>query len=128
MSKSKITTLGMTKIGVQAEVKPNLIDPSLPIQEQVQAVLKTIFDPELPVDIYELGLIYKIDVSPENEVAIDMTLTSPACPVAGTLPGQVEAEVRKLNGVKSAKVKLVWEPPWTQDRMSEAARVELGLF
>jgi FeS assembly SUF system protein len=98
------------------------------IEEQVVATLRTCFDPEIPVNIYELGLIYKIDVTPVGEVTIRMTLTSPMCPVAGTLPGEVQAKVKSIPGVVDAKVELVWEPPWDKDRMSEAARLELGIF
>ena len=89
--------------------------------------LQTIYDPEIPVNIYELGLIYGVDITPEGNVAIQMTLTAPACPVAGTLPGEVEARVRDVAGVRDVKVDLVWDPPWTQDRMSEAAKLQLGL-
>ena len=98
------------------------------IEEQVVAMLRTCFDPEIPVNIYELGLIYNIDVTPVGEVTIRMTLTSPMCPVAGTLPGEVQAKVKSIPGVVDAKVELVWEPPWDKDRMSEAARLELGIF
>ncbi len=91
-------------------------------------VLKTCYDPEIPVDIYELGLIYKIDANETGEVKLDMTLTSPACPVAGTLPGEVEAKVKAVEGVSAVKVELVWEPPWTQEKMSEAAKLKLNLM
>ena len=91
-------------------------------------VLRTIFDPELPVNIYELGLIYGIDVDPQGAVTVRMTLTSPACPVAESLPPEVEAKVRAIDGVTDARVELVWDPPWTPDRMSEAARLEAGLM
>jgi FeS assembly SUF system protein len=98
------------------------------IEEQVVAVLRTCYDPEIPVNIYELGLIYQVDVTPVGEVTIRMTLTSPMCPVAGTLPGEVQAKVKAIPGVVDAKVELVWEPPWDKERMSEAARLELGIF
>jgi len=98
------------------------------MQEEIVAVLRTCFDPEVPVNIYELGLIYGIDVEDSGAVAIRMTLTSPACPVAGTLPPEVQAKVQRIPGVKSARVEIVWDPPWTPERMSEAAKVELGLF
>lgn len=105
--------------------------PELPfnatLQERVVAVLQTIFDPELPINIYELGLIYSLDVTPAGEVAIGMTLTSPNCPVAGSLPGEVQRKVAAVPGVTSSRVDLVWEPPWTKDRMSEAALLTLGL-
>jgi FeS assembly SUF system protein len=98
------------------------------IQEKIIAALQTCFDPEIPVNIYELGLIYDIDVKPSGQVEIKMTLTSPACPAALTLPPEVQAKVSKVWGVKSANVEVVWDPPWTQDRMSEAAKLQLGLF
>jgi FeS assembly SUF system protein len=104
------------------------VDPNAGLEERVVAVLRTVYDPELPVDIYELGLIYKLDVSPEGAVRVRMTLTSPACPVAGSLPGEVQRKVLAVPGVKSADVDLVWDPPWDQSRMSEAAALQLGLF
>lgn len=100
--------------------------PSL--EQQVLDVLKTCYDPEIPVDIYELGLIYKIDVGPEGDVLIEMTLTSPACPAAGSLPPEVERKVSGLPGVRSVKVNVVWEPTWTPEKMTEAARLQLGMF
>jgi FeS assembly SUF system protein len=99
-----------------------------PLEERVLGVLKTIYDPELPVNIYELGLIYDLQVSAAGEVTIRMTLTAPNCPVAGSLPGEVQKKVAALPGVTSAKVDLVWEPPWDKSRLSEAAQLELGLF
>ena len=98
------------------------------LQEKIVAVLRTCFDPEIPVNIHELGLIYGIDVQESGEVGIRMTLTSPACPVAGSLPPEVQTKIGAIPGVKSAKVELVWDPPWTPERMSEAARLELGMF
>lgn len=98
------------------------------LEQQVVDVLKTCYDPEIPVDIYELGLIYKTDVSPEGDVAIDMTLTSPACPAAGSLPPEVERKVGALPGVRSVKVNVVWEPVWTPEKMTEAAKLQLGMF
>ncbi|MBN2490828.1 MAG: SUF system Fe-S cluster assembly protein [Planctomycetes bacterium] len=98
------------------------------LEARVIEALRTVFDPEIPVNIHDLGLIYRIDVSAEHVVLVTMTLTSPACPVAGMLPGEVEARVRAVPGVAGARVDLVWEPPWTPDRMSEAARLELGLM
>jgi FeS assembly SUF system protein len=85
------------------------------------------FDPEIPVNIYELGLIYDINVQPSGAVAIQMTLTSPACPVAGSLPGDVKARIYQLPNVTAATVDVVWEPPWDKDRMSEAAKLQLGI-
>ena len=97
-------------------------------QDQVIEVLKTIFDPEIPVDIYELGLIYEVKISDGGRVDIDMTLTSPNCPVAESLPKEVEDKVAEMDGVTSAKVEIVFEPAWTQDMMSEAAKLECGFL
>jgi FeS assembly SUF system protein len=97
------------------------------LEKQIVAQLRTCYDPEIPIDIYELGLVYGIDIDPEHTVTIRMTLTSPACPVAGTLPGDVQRKVASVSGVTSAKVDLVWDPPWDPSRMTEAARLELGL-
>jgi len=106
--------------------------PELPagatLEDRVVAVLKTIFDPELPINIIDLGLIYDMKVSPEGEVAIRMTLTAPNCPVAGSLPGEVRQKVAAVPGVTRADVELVWEPPWDKSRLSEEAQLELGLF
>ena len=96
--------------------------------EKIVKVLKTIYDPEIPVDIYELGLIYDVLVNEDNEVRILMTLTSPNCPVAETLPVEVEEKVKSLNMVKDAEVEITFDPPWTQDLMSEEAKLELGLL
>lgn len=90
--------------------------------------LKTVFDPEIPVDIYELGLIYKIDVADNKDVTIDMTLTAPACPVAGEMPIWVKEAVAKVAGVGEVTVNMVFDPPWTPERMSEEARLELNMF
>lgn len=98
------------------------------IEDQVVAALKTCFDPEVPVNIYELGLIYGIEVDPAGNVGVRMTLTSPACPVAGSLPGDVERKIRAIPGVGDVKVQLVWDPPWDKERMTEAARLQLGIF
>lgn len=100
--------------------------PTTDLEADVIATLKTIYDPEIPVDIYELGLIYGIDIAEDRSVAIRMTLTSPICPVAGSLPPEVEAKVAGVSGVSSASVELVWEPPWNPGMMSEGARLELG--
>ncbi len=97
------------------------------LEEKVIEQLKTVFDPEIPLNIYELGLIYDIDIDLENRVHIRMTLTAPACPVAGSLPPQVEAQIESIPQVKSATVELVWDPPWSRDMLSEAARLQLGL-
>jgi FeS assembly SUF system protein len=96
--------------------------------EKIVRVLKTIYDPEIPVDIYELGLIYDVFVNEDNEVKILMTLTSPNCPVAETLPLEVEEKVKSLNEVKDAEVEITFDPPWSQDLMSEEAKLELGML
>jgi len=97
------------------------------LEQDVVATLKTVYDPEIPVDIYELGLIYKVDVQEPGRVGIQLTLTSPMCPVAGTLPPEVEAKVAGIPGVTEVSVDLVWEPPWNPSMMSEAARLDLGM-
>ncbi len=98
------------------------------MQEKVVELIKTCYDPEIPVNIYELGLIYDIDVDDQNNVKVAMTLTSPACPVAGTLPIEVEDKIKTLKDVASAKVEIVWEPQWSPDMMSDVARYELGMM
>ncbi len=97
------------------------------LEAQVIEMLRTCYDPEIPVDIYELGLIYDVDVNAGGVVNIRMTLTSPACPVAGSLPPEVESKVRAVSGVTEAKVEIVWDPPWTPERMSEAAKLQLNM-
>ena len=97
------------------------------IEEKVVQALQTCFDPEIPVNIHELGLIYEVKVQPSGEVNIKMTLTSPNCPVAGSLPKEVESKAKAVPGVTDAKVDLVWEPPWNPSRMSEAAKLQLGM-
>jgi FeS assembly SUF system protein len=98
------------------------------IEGNVIAALQTVYDPEIPVNIYELGLIYAIDVDDNKAVKVRMTLTSPGCPVAGSLPGEVERKVAAVADVSSAAVELVWDPPWSKDRMSEAAMLQLGMY
>ncbi|MEP7013489.1 MAG: SUF system Fe-S cluster assembly protein [Acidobacteriota bacterium] len=98
------------------------------LENAVVEALQTIYDPEIPVNIYELGLIYDLDVQATGRVHIQMTLTAPACPVAGTLPGEIQAKVAGVTGVTEAEVELVWEPAWDPSRMSEAARLQLGMF
>ena len=106
--------------------EPDAGDPAL--TERVLAALKTVRDPEIPVNLIDLGLIYELIVKRDGTVYVEMTLTTPACPVAGALPDQVKEAVRGVEGVTDARVKLTWTPPWTQDRMSEEARLELGLL
>ncbi len=97
------------------------------LEAQVIEKLRTVYDPEIPVDIYELGLIYEVEASAEGKVNIEMTLTSPACPVAGSLVAEVEAKTRAIDGVSDVQVDLVWSPQWGPDRMSEAARLQLNM-
>ena len=102
--------------------------PALQIRDRVIAVLKTVYDPEIPVDIYELGLVYGVEVTDDGEVHVTMTLTTPMCPVAETLPPEVEDKVRNVVGVKDVSLDLVWDPPWSVDMMSDAARLELNMM
>lgn len=106
--------------------EPDEGDPEL--QERVIEAMKTVRDPEIPVNLVDLGLIYDLVVRKDGTIYIEMTLTTPACPVAGSLPGQVEEAVKAVDGVKDVRVKLVWSPPWTRDRMTEEAKLELGLM
>jgi FeS assembly SUF system protein len=108
--------------------RPEPGEPDPALQEQVIEALKTVRDPEIPVNLVDLGLIYELIVNRDGTVYVEMTLTTPACPVAGALPGQVQAAISAVPGVNDARVKLVWTPPWTKDRMSEEARLELGLI
>jgi FeS assembly SUF system protein len=98
------------------------------LTDKLIAQLKTVYDPEIPVDVYELGLIYKVDVSDDLGVAIEMTLTAPGCPVAGEMPGWVQEAVMKVEGVKSCDVDLVFDPPWDPSRMSDEAKLQLNMF
>jgi len=98
------------------------------LEEKIIKLLKSCYDPEIPVDIFELGLIYEIEIDDEANVIIKMTLTSPACPVAGSLPPEVEAKVASIEEVNSAKIELVWSPPWDKEMMSEEAKLNLGFL
>ena len=98
------------------------------LRGEIVAALRCVYDPEIPIDIYELGLIYGLEIDEDGFVDVTMTLTSPACPVAGQMPGMVKAAVEQVEGVNAAEVELTWDPPWTQERMSEAARLQLGFF
>ena len=100
----------------------------LEIEREVIRACRNVYDPEIPVNIYDLGLIYDIDVDPEDRVHVRMTLTAPGCPVAGTLPPQIEQQIEAIPQVRSATVELVWEPQWSKDMMSEAAQLQLGLM
>jgi len=98
------------------------------IEARVIEVLRTVYDPEIPVNIYDLGLIYGLDVTADGQVSVRMTLTSPMCPVAGSLPGDVQRRIETVDGVTAVKVDLVWDPPWSAEQLSEAARLQLGLM
>jgi FeS assembly SUF system protein len=114
--------------GAETPAEPQASEPaaSTDLRERVIEVLRTCYDPEIPVNIYDLGLIYDIEITAEGAVTVRMTLTAPGCPVAFSLPAEVEAKLRSVEGVTDARVELVWDPPWTPDRMSEAARWQLG--
>ena len=120
----------MSEFRGPAHSKPNLnVDPAArDLEEKVVEQLRSCYDPEIPVNIYELGLIYDIDVTPQGAVKVVMTLTSPMCPVAGSLPPDVEARLRAIAGVTDAKVEVTWEPPWGPDMMTEAARLQLNMI
>ena len=107
---------------------PILSIPQMLLEQNVIEALRGIYDPEIPINIYDLGLIYNVDIDDDAKVHIDMTLTSPGCPVAQTFPGTVECAVKCVDGVSDAVVELVWDPPWTKDMMSEEALLSLGLF
>ncbi|WAC48725.1 SUF system Fe-S cluster assembly protein [Asticcacaulis sp. SL142] len=98
------------------------------LTEDLIAAFKSVYDPEIPVDIYELGLIYRVDVSDDRDVAVDMTLTAPGCPVAGEMPGWVEQAVMGVQGVNSVNVNLIFEPPWDSSKMSDEAKLQLNVF
>ena len=124
----------MTEIASTEEPNVPEIESSIPAEElerltdDIVAALKTVYDPEIPVDIYELGLIYKVDVSDDRDVLVEMTLTAPGCPVAGEMPGWVETAVAKVEGVRSAKANLVFDPPWDSSKMSDEAKLALNMF
>ncbi len=99
-----------------------------PLYEQIVEACRSVYDPEIPVNIYDLGLIYRIGISAEGDVEVDMTLTAPGCPVAGEMPGWVAEAIEPVPGVKTVEVELVWEPPWGLDKLSDEARLELGLM
>ena len=108
--------------------EPAELAEDAPLQQRVIAAMRTVYDPEISVNIYDLGLIYDIQIGDQAEVFVKMTLTAPGCPVAGILPGQVESVIREVEGVSDACVELVWDPPWSQDCMSDEAKLTLGLF
>lgn len=108
--------------------KPMTLVEARNLKERVIEVMKTIFDPEIPVNIYELGMVYNVSVDLTGNVDVTMTLTSPACPVAGSLPGEVQNKIKATPGVANAKVNLVWTPPWSKDMMSDAAKLQLNIM
>jgi len=122
----------MTESAVEANVPA--IQSAIPAEElarlsdDIISALKTVYDPEIPADIYELGLVYRIDIEDDRQVKIDMTLTAPGCPVAGEMPGWVQNAVEAVEGVSGVEVNMTFDPPWTPDRMSEEARVALGWY
>lgn len=132
------TAQDKTPAGHASEIEPNRPDlslaPAIPpeeldrLTEDIIAALKTVFDPEIPVDIYELGLIYRIDIDDNRFVAVDMTLTAPGCPVAGEMPKWVENAVGAVQGVSGVRVDMVFDPPWDQSRMSDEAKVALDMW
>lgn len=131
MDKSEEKTSAETSTEAQAadatpEQSQEFAEQKRKLREMVIKVLRTVYDPEIPVNIYELGLVYSIDVSADGFVHVRMTLTTPACPVAESLPIEVEAKVRSIAGVRDVQVEIVWEPQWTMAMMSEAARLTLG--
>ncbi|MGH9452820.1 MAG: SUF system Fe-S cluster assembly protein [Terriglobia bacterium] len=119
---------------LQAKEAPEGAQPSLSIsqailmQDKIVEVLKGCYDPEIPVNIYDLGLIYEVKVDTGGVADVKMTLTSPSCPAAGMLPGEVEYKVKEIPGIKDVRLELVWDPPWDQTKMSEAARLQLGMW
>lgn len=125
----KITT-SETFSGTWAEPQKAAMDQAEidRLTDDLIAALKTVYDPEIPVDVYELGLIYKVDLSDDRDVMIDMTLTAPGCPVAGEMPGWIEDAVMKVDGVKSARANLVFDPPWDPSKMSDEAKLALNMF
>ena len=112
----------------QQASKTVAVAPDASLKERIIAAIRTIYDPEISVNIYDLGLIYDIDINSKSEVYVKMTLTAPACPVAGILPGQVETVIKSVDGVSDARVELVWDPPWSQENMTDEARLTLGLY
>jgi len=116
------------------ETERMMIPPDLeaskdhPLWPKVQAALREVYDPEIPVNIYELGLIYKVDIDVQNNVYVEMTLTSPACPVAGEMPGMIENSIKTVEGIGTIKVDIVWDPPWDPSKMAETAKLQLNMF
>ena len=117
-----------TDLDLEAEPPATEVTAGHPKLAEVKAALRDIFDPEIPVNIYELGLIYKIEINEANDVALRMTLTAPACPVAGEMPGQVREAIQAIDGIGEVEVDLVWDPPWNPSLMAETAKLQLGMF
>lgn len=115
----------MSELAVQSALTPQELDE---FTSRLVIALKTVYDPEIPVDIYELGLIYKVDVADNKDVTVDMTLTAPNCPVAGEMPGNVKAALEKVDGIGQVTVNMTFDPPWDQSRMSDEARVALDMW
>jgi len=125
MAETNLENPEAAAVSTAAATDPSAISD---LENGIVEALKTVFDPEIPVNIYELGLIYDIDIQENGVVQVKMTLTAPGCPVAGTLPGEVRDRVESVRGVTSADVEVVWDPMWNPSMMSEAARLELGMF
>ena len=119
--------LNKTPEAVNTELSSSSVNKQ-ELEEKIIQTLKTCYDPEIPVDIFELGLIYEIKIDDVANVNIKMTLTSPACPVAGSLPGEVEVKIKSIPEIKNVNIELVWNPPWDRDMMSDVAKVELGMY
>ena len=110
------------------EPTPSTVSEAIALQDKMVAALRTCYDPEIPVNIYDLGLIYQTNVDTSGHALVKMTLTAPGCPAAGSLPGEVEDKITVLPGIKSVKVDVVWDPPWSKEMMSEAAKLQLGFL
>lgn len=129
MSEEKVNQENQNNISINSSVVDQATEMTLDeLREKVIDTLKTCYDPEIPVDIWELGLIYELRFDKEKNLIILMTLTSPMCPVAGTLPPEVEAKIQSIPGIGKVKIEIVWNPPWTKDMMSEVAQLELGFL
>ncbi len=112
----------------EMSIEQNQAIPETNLRDQVIAALKTVYDPEIPVDVYELGLIYEVNIFPVNNVFILMTLTSPSCPSAEVIPGEIQQKLKEIEGINDVKVEVTFDPPYSQDMMSEAAKLELGFM
>jgi FeS assembly SUF system protein len=124
---SKVNWVPPPSDSEDAKAPQEQVEPAQ-LKENIIRALKTIYDPEIPVNIYDLGLIYDLDVDEDGKVEVEMTLTAPGCPVAQTFPGMVESQLYCVTGVTEARVELVWDPPWDRERMSEAAKLQLGML